>query len=97
MRHIVQTGRECVVTDADDTRKCRIILADKVTIGCGSAKEAQQIADAMQFIPDRKAFCGVELYTEGGVKVVLSYRDLAAIAQEASDLGLSKEMNLAAY
>lgn len=97
MRHIVQTARETVTPDLNDPRKCNYALADKVTIGCATAKEAQAIAETMQFLPDRKVFAGVELYTEGGMKVVLSYRDLAAISQEARDLGLSSEMNFAAY
>lgn len=97
MKHIVQTGRETVSLDAD-TGHSRVALVDKVTIGCASAKEAQEIADGMGTLPNRRAFAGVELYTEGGVKLVLSYRDMQAIAEEYRELDRSGiSLNLAAY
>jgi len=84
MRHIVQTAIERHAIDKND--RSSLHLTDKVTIGCQSAKEACDIADTLQFIPNRRVFAGVELYTEGGVKIVLSYRDIHDIARLTRDI-----------
>ncbi len=95
MRHIVQTGREVEQRDVE-TGISRMALADKVTIGCASASEAREIAEGMGTIPKRRAFAGVELYTEGGIKIILSYQDLANISYETRELSVITD-RLAAY
>jgi len=85
MRHIVQTAYETLRHNKhDDTTT--VIMTGKVTIPCVDANEAQVIANGMNG-GDRKAWAGVELYTQGGVKVILSYDDVRDIARVARSIG----------
>jgi len=85
MRYIVQTAVEMSQVDRE-TGRARLILSDKVTIPCQSHKEASEIADGFNSIPGRRAWAGVEHYSEGGVKLLLSFADVHGLSRLAKEL-----------
>jgi len=94
MRHVVVTQIETIKGKGDTSTR---YLSDKAIVGCRTANEAQEIADGFNSIPDRIAFAGVELHTQGGIKVILSYADVADIARAAKAITVpSHHLDMAA-
>jgi hypothetical protein len=91
MQYIVQTAivsYERNPNEPHGRRDQRVVrsVRGKVTIPCQGKTEATALADTLVLMPDRIAFAGVEMYTEGGVKVLLSFRDLEHIATQANEV-----------
>lgn len=68
---------------ADDGNKSSLRLANKATIVCSDFAEASAIAETLNFMPNRRAWAGVQHYTEGGQSVRLSFSDLSELARVA--------------
>jgi len=96
MRYVVQTATEFLSSDNREAKPA-MTLINKVTVPCQSADEAKEIADGFNTIPGRRAWAGIEHYTTGGVKIVLSFDDVHDIARAAKELGNYSTDRLAAY
>jgi len=85
MQYICQTAIVSYHKDANNPNRMHRVVGGKVTIPCQSKREACDMADMFVLSPDRIAFAGVQYYTEGGEKLLLSFNDLNQLASLANE------------